>query len=366
MTKHFHRDLENLQKEILSLSSQVEDMIDSAGRCLFEPNPELAREVIEADKQVDQREVMIEEECLKMLALHQPVAGDLRYIVAALKIDRDLERIADLAAHVAERALALFDLPPLDIPFRIDEMGEKAQAMLKKALDAFVSLNVAAAHEVCALDGEINAIKKETFRQVRLAVMEVPGIVVALAVVFLAWAGASGWPGPAASGGVPRGEPPVAAAGAARGAVRTGVAGADSGPAARAPSPSAACGFATGVGPGRALSGVKAIAASTSPCPCSSRSTCSRWRTGSSSATPCAFRKAVDFSQRMPPVQNIAIRRCMCGSSSRVTHSGHWRNDRVPGSTARGKVPTSISKASSLTLNGSSEGICSPGAGVRM
>ena len=81
-------------------------MIDSAGRCLFEPNPELAREVTEADKQVDQREVTIEEECLKMLALHQPVAIDLRRIAAVLKINHDLERIGDLAVNIVQRRTA--------------------------------------------------------------------------------------------------------------------------------------------------------------------------------------------------------------------------------------------------------------------
>ncbi len=106
MTKHFHRDLENLQKEILSLSSRVEDMIDTAGRCLFEPNRELAQEVIKADKQVDQREVSIEEECLKMLVLHQPVAIDLRRIAAVLKINHDLERIGDLAVSIVQRVTA--------------------------------------------------------------------------------------------------------------------------------------------------------------------------------------------------------------------------------------------------------------------
>ena len=174
MRIHLQRDIEKLKRRLLVLSTEVEEAVRQSIRALAERDVALARQVVEREIQTNTMEVDVEEDCLKILALHQPVAGDLRYIIAVLKMDRDLERIADLAAHIAERGLALFELPALDIPFRLDEMGVKVQAMLKKALDAFVSLNTEAAHEVCAMDGEINAIKKDTFRQVRQAVMEVP------------------------------------------------------------------------------------------------------------------------------------------------------------------------------------------------
>ena len=174
MRIHLQRDIEKLKRRLLVLSTEVEEAVRQSIRALAERDVALARQVVEREVQTNTMEVDVEEDCLKILALHQPVAGDLRYIIAVLKMDRDLERIADLAAHIAERGLALFELPSLDIPFRLDEMGAKVQAMLKKALDAFVSLNTEAAHEVCAMDGEINAIKKDTFRQVRQAVMEVP------------------------------------------------------------------------------------------------------------------------------------------------------------------------------------------------
>ena len=174
MRIHLQRDIEKLKRRLLVLSTEVEEAVRQSIRALAERDVALARQVVEREIQTNSMEVDVEEDCLKILALHQPVAGDLRYIIAVLKMDRDLERIADLAAHIAERGLALFDLPALDIPFRLDEMGVKVQFMLKKALDAFVSLNSEAAHEVCAMDGEINAIKKDTFRQVRQAVMEVP------------------------------------------------------------------------------------------------------------------------------------------------------------------------------------------------
>ena len=174
MRIHLQRDIEKLKRRLLVLSTEVEEAVRQSIRALAERDVALARQVVEREVQTNTMEVDVEEDCLKILALHQPVAGDLRYIIAVLKMDRDLERIADLAAHIAERGLALFELPSLDIPFRLDEMGTKVQAMLKKALDAFVSLNTEAAQEVCAMDGEINAIKKDTFRQVRQAVMEVP------------------------------------------------------------------------------------------------------------------------------------------------------------------------------------------------
>ena len=174
MRVHLQRDIEKLKRRLLVLSTEVEEAVRQSIRALAERDVMLARQVVEREVQTNSMEVDVEEDCLKILALHQPVAGDLRYIIAVLKMDRDLERIADLAAHIAERSMALFDLPSLSIPFRLDEMGAKVQAMLKKSLDAFVSLNTAAAHEVCAMDGEINAIKKDTFGQVRQAVMAVP------------------------------------------------------------------------------------------------------------------------------------------------------------------------------------------------
>jgi phosphate transport system protein len=177
MTKHFHRDLENLQKEILSLSSQVEDMIDSAGRCLFEPNPELAREVIEADKQVDQREVMIEEECLKMLALHQPVAIDLRRIAAVLKINHDLERIGDLAVNIVQRADCLHRRPDFRMPAKLERMARLATSMVRGTLNAFVDSDVDAAREICLRDDEVDDINREIIDELIALMKQQPDMV---------------------------------------------------------------------------------------------------------------------------------------------------------------------------------------------
>jgi phosphate transport system protein len=161
MTKHFHRDLENLQKAILSLSSLVEDMIDGAGRCLLESQLELARQVIEADQQVDQREVTIEEECLKMLALHQPVAIDLRRIAAVLKINHDLERIGDLAVNIVQRADCLHQRPDFPMPAKLEHMARLATSMVRGALNAFVDSDPNAAREICRRDDEVDAINRQ-------------------------------------------------------------------------------------------------------------------------------------------------------------------------------------------------------------
>ncbi len=177
MTKHFHRDLENLQKEILALSSQVEDMIDSAGRCLFEPNPELVREVTEADKQVDQREVTIEEECLKMLALHQPVAIDLRRIAAVLKINHDLERIGDLAVSIVQRADCLHQRPDFRMPAKLERMARLATSMVRGTLNAFVDSDVDAAREICLSDDEVDTINREIIEELIALMKQQPAMV---------------------------------------------------------------------------------------------------------------------------------------------------------------------------------------------
>lgn len=175
MAIHLHRDMDKLKQRLLVLSTEVEEEVRLAIRALAERDAALAGEVVAREPETDIMEVDVEEDCLKILALHQPVAGDLRYIVSILKIDRELERIADLAAQIAKRGRRLSAQPPTDVPFRLDEMGKKVVSMLKMALDAFVNLDSEAAHQVCAMDSEIDALKKETFQQVRTALKEDAG-----------------------------------------------------------------------------------------------------------------------------------------------------------------------------------------------
>lgn len=174
MERHMQREIDQLKRRLLALSAEVENDVRMAVRAVEDREVTLAETVLRRETQINATEVEVEEECLKILALYQPVAADLRYIIAVLKINQDLERIGDLAVHIAERGLFLCQQPRMDIPFRLGTMADKAQAMLKNVLDAFVNLDEAAARAVCAADGEIDAIHLEIFQQVKTAVMGNP------------------------------------------------------------------------------------------------------------------------------------------------------------------------------------------------
>ena len=161
MSKHLERDLESLQHDLLALASSVEEAIHKATRALQNREPELAQEVIEGDNAIDQEENHVEEECLKMLALHQPVAVDLRRIVAALKINTELERMADLAEDIAERALHLSQLPHIPIPGKLQRMTDLTTSMVRQSLDAFINLDPKLARLVCRLDDEVDRFNNE-------------------------------------------------------------------------------------------------------------------------------------------------------------------------------------------------------------
>lgn len=167
MSKHLHRDLENCQRLILALSAIVEEMIDKASVALIERRTDLAEEVMDTDSVVDQREVQIEEECLKMLALHQPVAIDLRHIITMIKANNDLERIADLAVGVAQRARAIAHYPDFKTPPRISQMVAIARRMVRRALDSFVNFDAAEARAVLAQDDEVDLLNVEVIDELQ-------------------------------------------------------------------------------------------------------------------------------------------------------------------------------------------------------
>ena len=163
--KHLERDLEQLHRQILALSASVEETIDKAGRALRERRMDLAEQVLAGDDDIDRRDVQIEEECLKMLALHQPVAIDLRRIAAVLKINTDLERIGDLAANIAERAKYLIDHPEFPIPTKLERMIDMATMMVRGALGSFVNLDTKAARRICGLDDEVDQYNREIIEE---------------------------------------------------------------------------------------------------------------------------------------------------------------------------------------------------------
>jgi phosphate transport system protein len=161
MSKHLERDLEALERDILDQSSRVEEMIAKACRALIERRTDIAEELAASELEIDVREVKIEEECLKILALHQPVAVDLRRTATVLKINTELERIADLAVNIAERTISLAEFPQFEIPSKLERMFVRASQMVHEALDAFVDQDVEAAREVCLRDDEVDDFNRQ-------------------------------------------------------------------------------------------------------------------------------------------------------------------------------------------------------------
>lgn len=158
MTQHLRSDLERLQRSLLYLAAQVEEAVRKAVTAMLERDQDMALEVIEGDRVIDRKEVELEEDCLKVLALHRPVANDLRFVTACLKIDNDLERIGDLASNIAKRAAYLTKLPPVEAPSRLREMMELAMEMLRRSLDAFVAADGDGARSVVAEDEGMNLL----------------------------------------------------------------------------------------------------------------------------------------------------------------------------------------------------------------
>jgi len=167
MAVHLRNAIEDLKKRILFLSAVVEENFRAAVTSLTKHDFELAQKVIEKDHEIDRLEIELEEECLKLLALHQPVAIDLRFIVAVLKINNDLERIGDEAVNLAERASFLAKMRDIHTEYEFENMAEKVQFMLKKSLDALVQLNSQMARDVCILDDEVDKLNHDIFERVK-------------------------------------------------------------------------------------------------------------------------------------------------------------------------------------------------------
>jgi phosphate transport system protein len=161
MAEYLHRQLQQLKDEIVYVGALVETALAKSIMALRNRDSQLAREVIDADAQIDGMEVTVERDCLNVLALHQPVALDLRFVVAVLKINNDLERIGDLAKNIAKRVLSISNAPTIVIPTEFAEMAGLAQAMVKQSLDALVTANVALARQVRSNDDEVDALRDQ-------------------------------------------------------------------------------------------------------------------------------------------------------------------------------------------------------------
>jgi len=179
------RKIEKLNNQLLSVGAQVEEGVQLAIRAIERKDADLAAGVIDGDLEVDRKEVDLEEECLEILALHQPVAVDLRHIIAVLKINKDLERAGDLAVNIAETAVHLSGEARIGIPDDYFVMAQKTQAMLRTSLDAFVNMSVEAAYQVLTEDDEVDRMKHALHKQFEGRVKDEAGSIQPLTHLFL-------------------------------------------------------------------------------------------------------------------------------------------------------------------------------------
>ncbi len=161
MSIHLTRDLETLHQHIMSMCAVVEEVVHRAVDELGRPDVEVSQEIVDRDDEIDRWDVRIEEECLKILALHQPVANNLRRVAAVMKIAWELERVADVAVNIAERAAGLAGCPQVVVPEKLSHMAQVALDMLRLSLDAFVAQDSRLAREVCGQDDVVDALNRE-------------------------------------------------------------------------------------------------------------------------------------------------------------------------------------------------------------
>ena len=185
--RHFETELQTLQQFLLRMGGIVEQQIARAIESLVERDSELAREVISHDREVNQLDILVDEECLKLIALHQPAAGDLRLVTTALKINTDLERIGDMAVNICERVLELNEEPTLKPYIDIPRMAQLASDMVHRALDAFVHRDATQARAVLAADDAVDQLNVQLFRELLTYMIEEPkNVSRALRITFIA------------------------------------------------------------------------------------------------------------------------------------------------------------------------------------
>ncbi len=174
MSKHLWRAIDNLMPRLIALSARVEESLRLAIEAVKQNDIVLAVQVVEMDHVIDREEIDIEEECLKILALHQPVAGDLRTIVAVLKINNDLERIGDLSVDIAKHAIKIAQAGNGSFAFDFSELFTRVRGMLKNSLDALVRMDAAVADEVLTEDDRVDELNREFCDQVLDAIQKEP------------------------------------------------------------------------------------------------------------------------------------------------------------------------------------------------
>jgi len=170
----FRQDLESLQEKLLSLANLAEAAIFKSIKALTERNPDLARQVIQGDKAVNDLEELIDADCVRLVALYQPVAVDLRQVMAADHVIVELERVGDLAVNISEEALEVGRLPTGEFHLDLLTMAEMVLKMLRQALSAFMNRDAAQAREVCLADGEVDALDRAIVQELLGSMCVVP------------------------------------------------------------------------------------------------------------------------------------------------------------------------------------------------
>ena len=177
MSLHLHRDLDKLKKEMLRLGNMVELAINNAFLALNNRDSSYVEEVLTNEEQINEMEVQIEEECLKILALHQPVAVDLRFLVVVLKVNNDLERMGDIAKNIAERAKDLMEsdvIPDLDQPMQ--GLPDLVRTMVRSSLDSLVKLDDQLARKIIEMDDEVDQINRDMYAAAKRLIAEQPSV----------------------------------------------------------------------------------------------------------------------------------------------------------------------------------------------
>ncbi len=174
MNVHLNNALRELQINVAQLAALVQERVGLALQAFLERDDKLAAKVRIGDAEIDKREVDIEEECLKILALYQPVAHDLRFVVTVLKVNNDLERIADLAVHIAERAAFVTNYKNIEFPVDFRVMGGCVQEMLSSAVLAMSTHDAKLAREVCGSEGTINKYHVENYDKIEQEIAKRP------------------------------------------------------------------------------------------------------------------------------------------------------------------------------------------------
>jgi len=177
MERHFDEELKDLKEKLLRMAGLAEDSIAKAVKAIKDRDEALVRQVFEQEEKINLIEIEIDEVCLRLLALRQPMAGDLRFITSAMKIGSELERIGDQSVNIAERTIELLKVPPLKPLIDIPHMAGLAQAMVVDSINAFINRDADLARRICERDDEVDQINHQIFRELLTYMMEDPATI---------------------------------------------------------------------------------------------------------------------------------------------------------------------------------------------